>query len=450
MRSEFGGTPALGPENIQLLWLARLRWLALTGQLLVVTGIEALLSMALPWVALGIVFGVEAASNLLCTWFARRRPVNEWWLVSVLAVDMVLLTALLHMTGGPVNPFSFLYLVHIALAAVTLRQLAAWGLTALGLIGFGLLFVLPPWPGFTPPAAHHDHLWLHLQGMYVAFGISAVFIVYFVQRVREALAQRERELAAARDLAARQARFAALATMAAGAAHELGTPLSTIAVAARELEKALRDAPEEAAADIRLIRQQVRRCQTILQQMASEAGQGFGENMEMVSLAEFAAAIEEGGATQGAKIAVEVHGADTAQRIPIARQALSRAIANLLRNARQASREGCPIQVRIHTVDGLLRIEVRDHGHGMPAEVLARAGEPFFTTKPPGEGIGLGLFLTRTLVEQMGGQLELESEEGRGTTARILVPVGVRQKAALQMRNDPPAKGQGLHARETA
>ncbi len=431
------------PENIQLLWLVRLRWLALVGQLLVVAGIEALLRVRLPWVALVTVFGTEAGSNAIAAWFARCRTVTERWLVGILALDVLLLTALLHMTGGPVNPFSFLYLVHIALAAVTLRPMAAWALTALGLVAFGLLFVLPPWPNFPhqSEATHHDHLWLHLQGMYVAFGVSAVFIVYFVQRVRQALAERERELAAARDLAARQAKAAALATMAAGAAHELGTPLSTIAVAARELEKAYGGDSGEVAEDIRLIRDQVRRCQGILQQMAAEAGQGMGEGIQSVSLAELASQLEREAPARDVRTVVEVRSRDQDEPVRLARQAFCRAVGNLVRNAVQASPPGGVVHVHLALYDGSLEAIVRDNGTGMTPEVLARVGEPFFTTKDPGEGIGLGLFLTRTLVEQMGGSLEIQSTYGVGTTARITVPTAGATKSHVANDAKNASKG---------
>jgi two-component system sensor histidine kinase RegB len=404
--------------------LVRLRWLALLGQLLVVAGIEALLAVRLPWPWIAVVFGAEALSNLVCAGLAKRRPVTEAWLVVILALDVLLLTALLHMTGGPVNPFTFLYLVHIALAAVTLRPVAAWGLTALGLVAFGLLFALPAWPGFSPHEGnlHHDHLWLHLQGMYVAFGVSAVFIVYFVQRVREALAEREKELAAARDLTARQAKFAALATMAAGAAHELGTPLSTIAVAAKEVEKRLANAAEPIQADIRLIREQVRRCQRILHQMAAEAGQGVGEGIEAVPATDLASVLAAESPSKDVPVFVELDVDDPTRRIFVSRQAMARALRNLVRNAVQASPPGAAVHVRFSLRGPRLEIEVADRGRGMAPEVLSRAGEPFFTTKEPGEGIGLGLFLTRTLVEQMGGTLEVQSALGQGTTARIVLP----------------------------
>lgn len=414
------------PENIQLSWLVRLRWLALGGQILLVSGVDVLLGIPLPWVALLGVLGTEAASNLVCAWVANRHPVTERWLVAVLALDIVLLTALLHFTGGPVNPFTFLYLVHIALAAVVVRATAAWTLTGLGLLGFGLLFVLPPWPEGRllgeVPSAHQDHLWLHLQGMYVAFGLSAVLLVYFIQRVRQALAQREQELGAARDLAARQARFAALATMVAGAAHELGTPLATIAVAARELERVLDGVPEGVRNDLALIRQEVRRCQHILQQMALATGQGTGESVEEVTIGEIAAELVREFGGEAERLVVDVPHSLVGQRIGLVRQAFLRALANLVRNGLQASPAPSPVRVEFRQTGNQLQVEVVDRGAGMSADILARAGEPFFSTKPPGKGIGLGLFLARTMVQQMGGDLDLDSSPGMGTRARVHLP----------------------------
>jgi len=413
-----------GAENIHLSWLVRLRWLALAGQVLVLFGVERVLGIALPRGPVAVVLGAIALSNALCARVVGRRRVTEGSLVVVLAFDISLLTALLHMAGGPVNPFSFLYLVHIALAAVTLRPAAAWALAGWSLLSFGVLFVLPPWPHSLvhEEVARGDPLWLHVRGMYVAFGLSAVLVVYFIQHIRQALAERERELAAARDLSARHSKFVALATLATGAAHELGTPLSTIAVIAKDLQNALRDADEDVVADVQLIREQVRRCQEIVQQMSAKVGPGAGEGLEFVPIDQLALTAATSGAGRGVGVEVEVGPELYGKSMPIARGAFARAVGNLVRNAVQASPPGGEVRVCFAARDRGLLVEVRDRGKGMSRAVLARAGEPFFTTKPPGEGTGLGLFLTRTMVEQMGGRLEIESTEGCGTTARVWVP----------------------------
>jgi two-component system sensor histidine kinase RegB len=417
---------ATDAQVINLWWLLRLRWVAIIGQIAVILGVDWLLGIRLPRFPLFAIIGFELVSNALCAMWARRAVrVTDALLAGILAVDVVLLTALLYLTGGPVNPFSFLYLVHIALAAVTLRPRHTWALTLLSLLGFGLLFLVPAWGGGSAVEAHahHDDLRLHLEGMYVAFGMAAVLIVYFVQRVTQALAQREAELAAARHLAERHEKFASLATLAAGAAHELATPLSTIAVVARELERALEKqrGNDDSVADVRLIRERVTRCHEILQQMTADAGQGTGENPQLCSIDELLALAVDGLA-DAERIAVAVEASARAVGLEVPPRAFARSLRGVMKNALQASAAWQKVSVRVTGDVETVRFEIRDHGVGMAAAVLEHAGEPFFTTKAPGEGMGLGLFLTRTLLGRLGGRLEITSEAGRGTIAIVVLP----------------------------
>lgn len=413
-------------QLINLWWLVRLRWVAICGQVVMILGVDALLGIRLPLAPLFAIVGFEALSNAACALWARRAVhVTDARLAALLAVDVVLLTALLYLTGGPVNPFTFLYMVHITLAAVTLRPRHTWGLTGLALLGFGLLFWLPPWQdaGASSMAAHHDHMRMHLEGMFVAFAAAAMLIVYFVQRVTAALAQRETELAAARDLAERHEKFASLATLAAGAAHELSTPLSTIAVVARELERLLQERAENAdsVADVRLIRDQVRRCHDILQQMAADAGQGMGESFAEVTAADLLdRSLSELRERTQVEVRLDAQAGSLLLYLPV--RAVARALRGVIKNAVQASAGWQTVQVQLSADAQRLRVEVRDQGTGMAPAVLQHAGEPFFTTKPPGEGMGLGLFLTRALLARLGGRIELSSSAGRGTTATLWLP----------------------------
>ncbi|HVO26518.1 MAG TPA: ATP-binding protein [Candidatus Margulisiibacteriota bacterium] len=403
---------------INFRWLLRLRWWVLVGQICTVASVEWGLRIALPLGPLVGLIALGGVSNALCEAWARQAAhVREGLLAALMGFDVLLLTGLLSLTGGPLNPFSCLYLVHIALAAVVLQPRLTWMLAALSLGCFGLLFVMPP----GGDAAHLEHMRMHLEGMWLAFGVAAGFIVYFVQRVTRALAAREAELRAARHLAARNERFAALATLAGGAAHELSTPLSTIAVVAKELEHHLHDPSDaEAAADVRLIREQVTRCRDILMQMAADVGQGTGEAIASVPVEDLVEAAVEG-LPRRDRLQVNF-GAGRGQRLQIPARAVAQALRGVLKNAHQASREEAAVRLDVVRQNDVWHFIVRDSGAGMPPDVLERAGEPFFTTKAPGQGMGLGLFLTRTVLARLGGGIELTSVPGRGTTAVLTVP----------------------------
>jgi two-component system sensor histidine kinase RegB len=410
---------------INFRWLIMLRWGAIGGQIATVAVVGLGLGITLPLAPLAVVLALEIATNVACAlWIHEGRAVREGMLAALMLTDIVLLTALLSLTGGPFNPFSCLYLVNIALAAVVLRPAWTWTLVVGSLACFAALFAQPQWGSLASGGrAHAEHMQMHLEGMWVAFGVAAVFIVYFVQRVTRALAARDAELAAARVRTARHERLASLATLAAGAAHELATPLSTIAVAAKELERQLARGTRgaDAAADARLIREQVERCRNILEHMAVDAGQSAGEAIVVVRVGDL---VE--GAVRGFpdRACVRVSMDDRARHCTVDAppRAVQQALRGVLENARHASAQDVQVELRVRADEACCRIEVRDEGTGMPPEVLARAGEPFFTTKPPGEGMGLGLFLARAVLERLGGKLELSSEPGNGTTAALVLP----------------------------
>jgi two-component system sensor histidine kinase RegB len=257
-----------------------------------------------------------------------------------------------------------------------------------------------------------------------------VFIAYFVRRVTSELARRESELADTRAAQARAERLAALGTLAAGAAHELSTPLSTIAVVARELERRLAQLePVTAIApdlceDAQLVREQVDRCRRILEQMAADAGEVPGEPFVDVSLPELIDA-STGDLCTRDRLDVVVDSTAGQRTLRVPRRALSQALRAVAKNALEASPASEVVQIRGRLDDGEWRIEIRDHGSGMSEEVLSRVGDPFFTTKEPGAGMGLGVFLAQTVLTRLGGGLELRSEPGTGTTARLRIPVSV-------------------------
>jgi two-component system sensor histidine kinase RegB len=268
--------------------------------------------------------------------------------------------------------------------------------------------------------------------MWVSFALAAVFVVFFVQRVSRALAAREGELHAARLQAQRREKLASLATLAAGAAHELSTPLSTIAVVAKELQRALPDeSSAEVKTDLQLVRDQVARCREILDRMAAHAGENVGEAFAPITARALVETALEG-FRWPERIQVEFDRGAAGAALIGPQRALSEALRGLLKNAVQASGPESAVSLRVSASGDQVRLTVADRGRGMTPDVLSRVGEPFFTTKVPGEGMGLGLFLTRALAEQLGGEFHITSTPGAGTEARIELPaasVGERSTA---------------------
>jgi len=404
-----------------MLWLLRLRWVAVAGQTAGILIGMALIPDELRVGRLFSLVALGAVSNLfLAQRLKRPEPVPEVLAGVLLAMDSLLLTGLLYLSGGPSNPFTAIYLVHITLAAVVMRGFWAWVLCILSTLGFVLLFFFNVHVHALMQMSHEAGVFsLHLVGMLAAFAVTATLIATFAGQVSLALRSREEEVLILRDRAARQARLASLATLAAGVAHELGTPLGTIAVAAGELQRsagAMGEAGGSLVDDAALIRQEVRRCRDILDQMADPSGSIFGEDLQPLFWSVLQAGLPE-------QAAQRLHCAfpdEPGGLAPL--QGLTRTLRALVVNALEASPDNSPIDLRAWREGDQWVLRVADKGRGMSPDVLARAGEPFFTTKGTGEGMGLGLFLARTFAEQLGGGLTLTSAPGVGTQVELRWP----------------------------
>jgi two-component system sensor histidine kinase RegB len=409
-----------------LAWLITARWAGLLAQSgAIAAGFILLGSGPEPFLAFFLV-ALGAVSNLGAIWWSRSHESQPASLMGALiALDSLLLTAILALSGGAMNPLSIMYLVYITLAAVMLSPRATWITMAGCTVCFGGLFLLP-WEGDLVATSdmqqHMEAMRQHVQSMWWSFVLAAVLTAYFGSRLSARLDLQSAALAAARDASERSQRLASLTTLAAGAAHELSTPLATIAVAAEELERGLRTegVPAARLEDLRLINAEVARCRATLNQMLADAGQTTGELATSSTASDVArAALALLAPADTSRVVLD---GELDLQVVAPTGALSQALANLLRNGLEADPSREPVHL---TVKRGLRgpaFVVRDRGAGMSAEVLERAGEPFFTTKPTGRGMGLGVYLTRALVEQLGGHVRFDSRPGEGTTAVLELP----------------------------
>ncbi len=418
-------------------WLMRLRWVAVVGQLVTIAVAALVFQVELQLWPLFAIVAFTASTNVAFTlWVSihkrgqARAPAarNEHLLLAaVMTMDLLALTALLYFAGGPVNPFTIFYFVNLALSAVILPARWGWTLTGVAIVCLAFLFVFHvELPELERPAGGGDAtdgLSLGQQGLLVAIVTGAVVVIYFITRVTRELSQREKELRDAEQRRARSDKLEALGTLAAGAGHELRTPLSTIAVVAKELTRHLEgvDVPELVKEDVALIRGEVDLCRSILDRMSGNVAQATAEPTSTITIRALTREVLNGLHHQD-RVLVELGDGLGRERIALPVQSVAQAIRGVLQNALDASAADQAVEFRATVDGGQLRFEIRDRGCGMSEDVLARAGEPFFTTKQPGEGMGLGLFLTRSVVERLGGAVRLRSNPGRGVTALIELP----------------------------
>ncbi len=425
MHPTAGTLTATGREeqatDVVMPWLVRLRWASIVALAAAAVGAAWLWRVRLPLVPFVVLLAALATTNAALV-LQLQSPVRRRGIVGgVLVVDVALLTAILSLVGGPLNPFSIVYLVGITIAAVLLGHRGAFAIAVISSLAYGLTFFIYRPLEFVDTSFSSRALPLHLYGMWVAFTAAAMLIAYFVGRISEALERREHELEEARAVAARSERLAALLSLGAGAAHELATPLSTITTAAGELERVVQRSGWSAQASnyVRLIRSEVQRCTAVLDQLSGRAASAAAAD-DPVTVSSLVDDLRDRlGESLAGRLDVEMSSATGHVAAPV--EALRQTLVALVRNAFDASRPDQAVTLRITLVDGL-RFEVIDHGTGMTPEVLGQVGEPFFTTKPAGGGLGLGLFLARAFAEQMGGTLRWDSTIGRGTSVVLELP----------------------------
>ncbi|MFH2134400.1 MAG: ATP-binding protein [Pseudomonadota bacterium] len=439
-----------GHSHLRRLFMLR-NW-AILAQLATLLLVHRFLSTDFAWLPMLTTVATLALANVFTWWrLSRDYPVSHLELFVQLTLDVTILSVLLYYAGGSTNPFISLYLLPLVLAAAILPRRYTWGMAALTLACYSLLMVwyvpLPsgdahaqhnmqamtqiapdqhaghndpdfcrtePVPAAAPePSPLGDAFNTHVLGMWLGFLISAAVIAYFAVEMAAAVRLRDAQLNRVREDTLRNERIVALGTLAAGAAHEMGTPLSTMAVVIGEMRDEC-DNPEQKE-NLSLLDDQVKNCKRILDTLIRHAQ----EPPDEVDVESFLYDVLD----EWQLLRPTVHyryRVDGVQPAPhlSADPALRAALLNLLNNAADASPD--EMDILLHWNDERTVLEIRDHGPGLTPEAAERAGAAFFTTKE--EGRGLGLFLANATLERLGGSVQLSNREGGGATTEVVLP----------------------------
>lgn len=407
---------------VRLDTLVRLRWIAVFGQLAAVLIVhDSLVSEALFWIGLAVVT-LYGSLNVYLLWrYHGDARLQSDGVALLLGIDIAELAILLFLTGGLQNPFALLFIgpVLISASILTARLTLMLGMLAISSATLLMFVYFPlPWPGegtFELP-------WIYVFGVWLAIALAIGYISIYAGQITEESRKLTQALAATELVLAREQHLSQLDGLAAAAAHELGTPLATILLVSKELEREL-DPASPLLEDIRLLRQQAERCREILGKLSE-----FPEPGEMFVRMPISALVEDVVAphrTGEAAIDVVMPSEGGPEPIGVRNPAILYGLGNLVENAADFARER--VEVAVSWNADSVWIMISDDGPGFPPEIMDRLGKPYVTSRRgrrKGEdspGLGLGFFIAKTLLERSGGRLTLQNRKfpQRGAIVRI-------------------------------
>jgi len=411
---------SLSIEALNLRRLIYLRVIAIVSELIVILVAGRFFDMMLPMAALSILIVLQAGVNLLAVWQIRRPGglVSQQSFFAHIVVDTLIFAGLMYFTGGSSNPLISLFLLPLFTVAATLPLGYVWIMAGLTILSYSaLMFFFQPMPHLMH--GQETDFSFHVQGMWFGFMLSVALIMFFVVRMSNSLRERDERLAQAREQAIRDQNLVAMGTLATGAAHELGSPLSTMAVIANEFLHDRSDDPyivEKAG----LMRSQIERCKGILSEMTAGVRQARLEGGRAVALDAYVDELVQSfeGSRVGVECRLQRHGREPAPKV-LADRTLSQALLNILNNAADASPDR--IDVGLDWSESEFHLSISDSGPGMSRDMLAAVGTPFVTTKEDGQG--LGLYLAFSVVERLGGRLRLENRKPSGLAVSVTIPL---------------------------
>ena len=369
---------------------------------------------------------LSLAALALLTMASRWRTTRPWPVadnefLAQLLLDVLGWTALMYFTGGANNPFVSYYIVPLVIAAAVLPWRHTWLVAGASLLAYSLLlYYYVPFPLFTPHAAmghHGDSANVHILGMWFNFLFSACLITYFVVRMAAVLRQQEAAAVAQREDSLRNDQIMAVASLAAGTAHELGTPLATMTVLVDEM---LQDDSlgQQARQDCELLRNQLGQCKSTLAELSRTAEMSSVEQTHRQGVGDFARQTLERWAIRrpGVTYTFNCQGAGPEVELDLT---MAQALENLLNNAADAGSDR--VEVSVDWSEAQATISIRDWGSGIPADLLEKVGKPIIHAGK--SGLGIGLMLSQATVERYGGSIELRNLKDGGALAVLTLPI---------------------------
>jgi len=431
-----------------LKWLFILRNLMILSEVILIVLSVYGLNIRLPEQQLWLVILSIGVVNIYTSMRLKTDdPVTELEIFSQLVIDVFSITALLYLTGGASNPITWVFLLPLIIAAIMLHQSYAWYMVILTTSMYTALMAYNiPLPSIEPHmprsemkysdvknyellqqvhAMSDTHYFnLHIFGMWFGFVFSAGLVAFFVVELAKTLKAQERNLAEARENALRDERVVALGTLAASAAHDMGTPLGTIAIVTHELEQ---EYPSHRFPDLHerllLMQQQIDRCKIALSVMSASAGELRAESGSVMLLTDYIDEVISQWRTHkpSAKLCFFISPEVATQAKIIAELTLTHSIINILNNAAEASPPEKGIEFHAAWDLNYAVIKIRDFGPGLPPELIDFAGkQPVISKK---RGLGVGLFLAYSTINRLGGKIHLYNSESGGACVEITLPL---------------------------
>jgi two-component system sensor histidine kinase RegB len=401
------------------------RWVAIAGQAGAVTVVHWLAGISLPLLPVLLTISVSVVLNLRL-WLSRGP--TDWHsgreAAAYLAFDILQLSALLYFTGGLENPFAVLLLVPVTISATILSLHSTVGL---GVLAFAATSILAfyhvdlnwPSPGLQIPD-------IYVWGIWASIVTATAFLMFYAWRVAEEARRMSDALAATQLALSREQELSALGGLAAATVHELGTPLGTIALIGKELSRSsgFDDAARE---DLTLMNSQVDRCREILARLARNPGAGIDRDLENMGFDVLLNHIAELHHEDGVAIKVLRAPEDgDGENLPMVRRRpeIVQGLSNLIENAVEFAQK--EVEIVMHCSDQILQVTIMDDGPGFPDVVLDAIGDPYISTRPDRGRMGLGLFISKTLLERTGASIGFANRQGApGAEVVIAWPRGI-------------------------